>query len=180
MTKAERMRAEAIERYATNEEDCGRWGRVFELECARAKSNKTRVGTQGEVDVSIKVEINGKTFYRPTECKTNGGRVDGLMNGTSRVSYVVYRMDYTQKKKGGDEWREVPPVVLPVSVFLEMLKACGALKTMRHGGEVDGVGIQVSSKKFYLALCEYIAEYGESVLFDNEKTFDEAIFEAML
>lgn len=179
MTKAERMRAEAIERYATSEVDCGKWGRVFELECVRALSHKSRVGKQGEVDVSIKVEINGKTFYRPTECKTNGGRVDGLMTDC-KVAYVVYRMEYTQKKKGGDEWREVPPVVLPVSVFLDMLKACGALKTMRHGGEVDGVGIQVSSKKFYLALCEYIAEYGEAVLFDNEKTFDEAIFEAML
>ena len=179
MTKAERMRAEAIERYLASEDECGKWGRVFELECARRLSQKSRVGKQGEVDVSIKVECNGKTYYRPTECKTNGGRVDGLIT-ECKVAYVVYRMDYTQKKKGGDEWREVPPVVLPVPVFLGMLKACGALKTMRHKGIIDGVGIQVSSKKFYLALCEYIAEYGEAVLFDNEKTFNEAIFEAML
>lgn len=172
-------RKNAIARHENNTNDQGGRGRAFELMCAREKSHKCKVSEQNEIDVYIKMEVNGKIAYVPAECKTNGGRVDELLNGTTKAKYVIYRLEFTQILKNSVEVRTVPPVVIPVNLFLETLHELNAIKAINKKGVLDGYGIQVSSKKLYLRLLDYIDNYGECVLFDNEKTFDEWAFEGI-
>lgn len=178
MTNREK-RALAIERHENNTADCGGRGRAFELMCAREKSRKTKVAEQNETDVHIKMEVNGKIAYIPAECKTNGGRVDELLNGTSRAKFVIYRLEFTQKLKNSVDVRTVPPVIIPTDLFIDFLEEINAIKAINKHGVLDGYGIQVSSKKLYNGLLTYIDNYGESVLFDNEKTFEDWALEGL-
>lgn len=173
------IRQANIERHENNINDCGGRGRAFELLCAREKSHKTRVSEQNEIDVHIKMEVNGKITYIPAECKTNGGRVDEMLNGTSKAKFVIYRLEFTQKLKNSVDVRTVPPVVIPTDLFIAMLKDVNAIKAINRNGTLDGYGIQVSSKKMYLRLLDYVENYGDAVLFDNEKTFDDWGFEGL-
>ena len=178
MTYQEKRKA-AIARHKNNTNDLGGEGRAFELECAREKSHKIKVAEQNEVDVHIKMEVKGKIAYVPAECKTNGGRVDELLNGTTKAQYVIYRLNFTQKLKNSVDVRTIPPVVIPVNLFLALLQDVNAIKAINKKGILDGYGIQVSSKKLYTRLLTYIENYGECVLFDNEKTFDDWAFEGI-
>ena len=70
----------AIQYELNNTINQGARGRAFELMCAREKSHKVSVAKQGQTDVSVRVVVNGKAKYLPAECKTNGGRVNALIN----------------------------------------------------------------------------------------------------
>ena len=185
MSKYEQMRKEMQEKILANESDSGRFGRVFELECARACSKKTAVSKQGQVDVSVKVMVDGKTKYLPAECKTNGGRVNDLLDGSNKSAFVIYRLNFTQKFKATktaparEETRHIPPVIIPTELFVAMLIECNAIKAVNHGGVQDGIAIQPSSKKMYERLSAYVDNYGESVLFDNVKTYEAWDFEGL-
>lgn len=178
MTIQER-RKNAIAHHENNANDQGGRGRAFELMCAREKSHKCKVSEQNEIDVYIKMEVNGKIAYVPAECKTNGGRVDELLNGTTKAKFIIYRLDFTQKLKNSVDVRTIPPVVIPVDLFLALLHEVNAIKAINKKGLLDGYGIQVSSKKLYNRLLAYIENYGDCVLFDNEKTFDDWAFEGI-
>lgn len=151
-----------------NINDPGRFGRAFELTMAPKNSTKKAVGKVGETDILLyfKDETlkSGKRRI-PCEVKTNGGRVDSLLNGTNKAKFVVYRMDFIQKHRAGkktparEEHRYIPPVIIPTEIFLQALVACNALKAINHNGEQDGVGIQVSSKKFYEWLLDWPIPY---------------------
>lgn len=179
MNKALNTRNANATRHLINSADDGRFGRAFELECARANSRKISVSKQGQVDVSVKfVDGNGKVKYVPCEVKTNGGRVDELLNG-SKARYVIYRLEFVQKHKASktrdawDEVRTVEPVIIPKTLFIAKLKEFNAIKAVNRNGEFDGYGIQVSSKKWY----EWLADY--PVKFDNESTYEEWEFEGL-
>ena len=73
--------------------------------------------------------------------------------------------------------RTIPAVIVPTDLFLQMLTDCNAIKEIRHNGEVDGIGIQPSSKRMYERLTAYIDNYGECVLFDRERTYADFDFE---
>ena len=185
MAKFEQIRKENIAKTLERKEDCGRFGRAFELECARTFSKKTSVSKQGQVDVSVKVIIDGKARYMPAECKTNGGRVNDLLDGSNKSVFVIYRLDFTQKFKATktaparEEIRHIPPVIIPTALFVAMLTECNAIKAVNHNGEQDGIAIQPSSKKMYERLNAYIDNYGEAVLFDNAKTYEAWDFEGL-
>lgn len=155
--------------------DPGAEGRKFELDCARPLSTKKKVSKQGEAD--IKICFNGK--YIPAECKTNGGRVDDLLDGSNKSKFVIYRLDVIQKHKAGkkteawDEHRYIAPVIIPTPIFLECLLECNAFKDIRKGGKLDGIGIQCSSKKLYQRLLAW------PVRFDNTKDYISADFEGL-
>ena len=84
MNKSLNERNANMARHLMNNADDGRFGRAFELTCARLNSHKTCVSKQGQVDVSVKfIDGNGKVKYVPCEAKTNGGRVDELLNDSS-------------------------------------------------------------------------------------------------
>lgn len=177
--KAKEIREIKMAQYLSNTADDGRFGRVFELECARNKSRKASVAEQNEVDVSVKFSVNGKIRYIPCECKTNGGRIDELLNG-SKAKYVIYDLHFIQKHKASksrDAWEESrdleQPRLIPVGLFLEKLREFNAIKAINRNGELDGYGIQVSSKKWFNWLCDY------PVTFDNESTYEEWEFEGL-
>ena len=179
MTKYETIRNAEMARHANNINDDGRNGRKFELECARANSRKIKVAEQNEIDVYVKfISENGKPYYVPCECKTNGGRVDELLNG-SKAQYVIYRLDTTQKHKASKkhaeyiEVRKVEPVIIPKALFLAKLVEFNAIKAINRNGELDGYGIQVSSKKWF----EWLSEY--PVKFDNESAYEVWEFEGL-
>ena len=185
MAKFENIRKEKTAEILRNTADDGRYGRVFEMDCARVRSRKTCVSKQGQVDVSIKMEINGKIRYIPAECKTNGGRIDDLLAGTNKSPFVIYRLQFTQKHKASktaparEEHRNIPAVVVPTSLFLQMLTECNAIKAVAHNGVQDGIAIQPSSKKMFERLTAYIENYGECVLFDRERTYADFDFEGL-
>lgn len=188
LAKAEKLEGErqaTISRLLSNTSDDGRHGRAFEVSCARVLSNKTSVSAQGRVDVSIKMTVNGSVKYVSAECKTNGGRVDDLLNGSNKAKFVIYRLSFVQKHKATakkpahNEIREIPAIIIPTEMFLSMLKQCNALKSIAHGGVVDGTAIQPSSKKMFLRLQEYIDNYGGSVLFDRNACYDMAEFDGL-
>ena len=179
MNKALNTRNANMTRHLMNNADDGRFGRAFELTCARLNSHKTSVSKQGQVDVSVKfIDGNGKVKYIPCEAKTNGGRVDELLNG-SKAKYVIYRLEFVQKHKASktreawDEVRMVEPVIIPKALFFAKLKEFNAIKVINRNGEFDGYGIQVSSKKWY----EWLADY--PVKFDNENAYEEWEFEGL-
>lgn len=185
MAKYEEARQEAIARLLSNTADDGRHGRAFELSCARSLSAKTTVSAQGRVDVSIKMEVNGVIKYIPAECKTNGGRIDDLLNGSNKAKFVIYRLEVTQKHKATkkcEAWveaRAVPAVIIPTALFLEMLRDCKALKAVAHNGVQDGIAIQCSSKKMYERLTAYVDNYGGSVVFDRDEVYSIEEFDGL-
>lgn len=170
----------AIERHENNEKDQGGRGRAFELQCARKLSQKTKVAEQNENDCSVKMRLNnGKIAYIPTECKTNGGRIDEILVDTPRAKLIIYRLEYTQKLKNSVDVRKLPPIIAPVALFVDMLRRVNAIKAINKQGVFSGYGIQASSKKMYEALANYIDNYGEAILFDNERTYEEWDFEGL-
>lgn len=185
MAKFEQIRKENIVKVLENKNDSGRFGRAFELECARTFSKKTSVSKQGQIDVAVKIMIDGKAKYLPAECKTNGGRVNDLLDGSNKSAFVIYRLDFTQKFKATktaparEEIRHIPPVIIPTALFVAMLTECKAIKAVNHGGVQDGIAIQPSSKKMYERLVAYIDNYGDAVLFDNAKTYEAWDFEGL-
>ena len=160
MTKNETKRENRIAELLANPH-CGTNGIVTELMCARPNSNKADVSKQGKADVHIK--YNGR--YIPAEVKTNGGRVDSLLNGTNKAKFVIYALDFTQKHKAGkntparEEHRHIDPVIIPTAIFLQVLRECNAIKEVAHNGIVDGIAIQPSSKKLFQWLENWPVEF---------------------
>lgn len=179
--KANEVRKALEQKYLANSADCGRYGRAFELQCARAKSHKKGVAEQNETDVFVKfISESGKPYYVPCEAKTNGGRVDELLNG-SKAQYVIYDLHFVQKHKASkkheayDERRDLEqPVIIPKALFLAKLVEFNAIKAINRNGELDGYGIQVSSKKWF----EWLSEY--PVKFDNESAYEVWEFEGLV
>lgn len=184
MNKYEIKRQALIAEILANENDPGRHGKAFELSCARSLSKKDRVSAQGKFDNYIRFSRNGKDSYVGAEAKTNGGRVEALLSGENKAKFVIYRLTTVQKHKATKstpawvEPRVVPALIIPTALFLQMLKECNALKEMRHGGIVDGIGIQPTSKKMYERLTAYGENYPD-LLFDREAIYEDWMFEGL-
>lgn len=181
----ETKRAMNIVRYLSNPADDGRNGRAFEIACSRKLSKKTTVAAQGRTDVFIKMIKNGRTIYVPAECKTNGGRITDLLIGENHSDFVIYRLQVVQKHKATksapawEEERNLPALIIPTDLFLQVLEECKAIKEIAHNGVVDGLAIQCSSKKLYVRLKDYADNYGGSVVFDREAVYDFEEFEGL-
>lgn len=182
--KTYEIRNEKAMEYLANDTDSGRFGRVFELECARKASRKTCVSKQGQTDVSVKVIVNGKVRYISAECKTNGGRVNDLLDGTNKSRFVIYRLNFTQKFKATksaparEEVRTIPAVIIPTALFVAMLRDCNAIKEVAHAGIVDGIAIQPSSKRMYERLVAYLENFPD-MAFNPDTTYEDWMFEGL-
>lgn len=152
MTKYQKQRNTLANKYLANANDDGRFGRAFELECASAYSRKSRVGLNGEKDVYIHFEKGNV----PAECKTNGGRIASLL-ADNAPKFVIYRYRYVAKLKGGDEVREIDPVIIPTEVFISRLIEFNAIKSTN--GKNPEPAIQVSNKKFFEWLLDWPIPY---------------------
>lgn len=167
-------RADSIAYYLSNSADDGRHGKAFEVACSRPLSMKTRLAKQGETDVSVKFDVDGKVRYIAVEAKTNEGRVDSLLNGKNHSKYVVYRLNFTQKHKGGKSgpWEEekvVGPLIIPTHVFVAALRQFNAVHAIRNKKSGDGIAIQKTNKLFYEWLVYYNIQYG--LKFDRNETY---------
>ena len=174
LTKEDAVRAMDSARY-NPAIDSGYFGRIMENQCARPKSRKKCVSSAGKADVHIK--YNGR--YIPAEVKTNGGRVDSLIDRTNKSKFVIYAMNYTQRHKAGkkteawEEHRSISPIIIPTALFLNCLQEVNAIKTINKNGEYDGLGIQVSSLKLYQRLLQWPVE------FDRTRDYTSADFEGL-
>ena len=176
----EKKRQNAVAEILSNSADPGRIGRAFEIMCARENSRKTAVAKQGETDVYVKISINGKIRYISAECKTTGGRIGSLLDGTNKARFVIYSLDFVQKHKATktrpewEEHRHIDPVIIPTNVFIAKLRELNAIKAMRRDGELDGdYAIQPSNKRWFEWLSEWPVE------FNREWTYEECDFEGL-
>lgn len=176
----EKKRQNTVAEILNNSADPGRIGRAFEIMCARENSRKTTVAKQNETDVYVKFSINGKIRYIPAECKTTGGRIGSLLDGSNKAKYVIYSLDFIQKHKATktrpewEEHRHIDPVIIPTAIFIAKLRELNAIKAMRRDGELDGdYAIQPSNKRWFEWLSEWPVE------FNREWTYEECDFEGL-
>ena len=159
-TKAKEIRNEKIARFSAQNAfqaprkgvDNGAAGRVFELMNARDGSTKCGVskGKQPDNYISILQEDGSKIRYE-LESKTNGGRVDEVMEklARGREFFVAYSLSICNKNTG-NKVRETAPIVCPASTFIAALEECGALKAVNgKDGTPNGIAIQVSKKSWF-------------------------------
>lgn len=166
MNRYEKARLDNMERIAKQVNNSGRLGQMFELYCRAPQSKKTTVAKQGEVDLYVKYEKG----VAKAEAKTNGGRIESLRN--SKVKFVIYTMDFTQKHKAGktkparEERRIINPVIIPTAIFLSALDRFHATKSTN--GRNPEEAIQVSSKKFYEWLKEWPVAYDKNTRYTKD------------
>jgi hypothetical protein len=99
-------------------------------------------------------------------------------------AFVIYELNFTQKHKAtkkADAWEEirsVPALLIPTALFTTMLIETNAIKEIRHNGEVDGIGIQPSSKRMFERLIAY-AENFPDMVFSPETDYEDWMFEGL-
>lgn len=165
-SEAKAMRQEKIEKFAARDAfqvprkgvDNGAAGRVFELMNARDGSTKCGVskGKQADNYMSI-IQPDGSKKRYELESKTNGGRVDEVMEKLSRGRefFVAYSLSICNKSTGG-KLREAEPIVCLASTFIAALEECGALKAVNgRDGQQNGIAIQVTKKAWF----EWVSDY---------------------
>lgn len=159
--------------YVTNYRGDGCMGCVAEMLTATTGSKKETISNAGRFDCYIKFcTADGRIIPVPVERKTNGGRVETFETEFSKAEkmagrYVVYSLDICNSGTNGMR-RFVPAVVIPRKLFIEKLREFNAIKAMRHGGEIDGFGIQATSKKFYLWLADWPIVYDRNAVYTDD------------
>lgn len=138
--------------------DNGAAGRVFELLNARDGSTKTGVSKGKQPDNYISIfQADGSKIRYELESKTNGGRVDEVMEKLARGRdfFVAYSLSICNKSTG-NRVRETAPIVCPASTFIAALEECGALKTVNgKDGTPNGIAIQVTKKAWFSWVDSY-------------------------
>ena len=158
--QAKAMLQEKIEKFAARNAfqtpckgvDNGAAGRVFELMNARDGSLKRGIskGKQPDNYVSV-IQPDGTKKRYELESKTNGGRVDEVMEklNNGRDFFVAYSLSICNKNTNG-KVREAEPIICPASVFIAALEECGAFKAVNgKDGVQNGIAIQVSKKSWF-------------------------------
>ena len=176
-TKAQKIRYDLCIKYLYNFKDDGRFGRIDELMAVKATSSKTRVAKQGKNDISVRWNNGTREVNRPAEYKTNGGRIEELIDRLEggKDKLFAYKLDYTvkHKVKSGEvktETRQVE-ILCYFSQFYSMLLEVNAIKLT--GGNHSELAIQPSSKKMYERLLEW------PIPFDPYNTYCEDDFDGL-
>ena len=152
--------------------DDGLYGKVFELFSHTPNSTITTFRRQGVNDCYIVVD--GKR--KKAEVKTNCGRIGNLyqMNKKEREArYIVYTICRvkpagTHVKKDGttapaEEWY-LPPIILKISDFLELVEQYKAVSVIGHENYVESdyePNVRGDKAKFYKALLNRKSAYYE-------------------
>lgn len=152
--------------------DNGAAGRVFELMNARDGSMKCGVskGKQADNYVSI-IQPDGSKKRYELESKTNGGRVDEVMEklDNGRDFFVAYSLSICNKNTC-NKVRETAAIICPASEFIAALEECEALKTVNgRDGTQNGIAIQVSKKSWFEWVDSYPVKW--------DKDFDYSWFD---
>lgn len=163
----------AWQMYINNYRGDGCMGSCAEMLTATSGSKKSTISNAGRVDCRILYRTeNGAVVPVSAERKTNGGRIQTLETEFSKAEkmegkYVVYSMDVCNAGTNGLR-RKVDAVVIPRQLFIKKLLEFNAVKTVRHGGVVDGFAIQVSSKKLFLWLADWPIVYDRNAVYCDE------------
>lgn len=163
MSTLNEIRQKNIERILSNKTDDGRKGKAFEIELSRNRSKKITVAGINENDNTAKFLINGTIHYIPVEVKTNGGRIDNILD----KKYVVYKLDLCNSTTSNKR-RHIDPVIIPSQIFVDFLYSINAVKVINKKGVFDGYGIQANSKKLYLALLDWIIPYDKDTVYTTD------------
>lgn len=150
-TKADHRRGEkAWEFYTTalKNGNPGGEGGASEILSRLPRSNKMTVARQDKVDCYF--YLNGKRTA--CERKTNGGRVNGI-----KERFVAYSI--TLHNSTGS--KVISPRIIRTDIFLAKLEEFNAIKAIRHNGEIDGYGVQVSNRKLWAWLEEQVEFHRE-------------------
>lgn len=176
-TKAQKIRYDLCMKYLYNFKDDGRFGRIDELMAVKATSSKARVAKQGKNDIPVRWNNGTREVNRPAEYKTNGGRIqeliDRLEGGKDKL--FAYKLDYTvkHKVKSGEVKTETrqAEIICYFSQFYNMLLEVGAIKLTN--GKNSELAIQPSSKKMHERLLEW------PIPFDPYNTYCEDDFDGL-
>lgn len=179
-SKAKAIREEKIEKFSARNAfqaprkgvDNGAAGRVFELMNARDGSTKRGVskGKMADNYVSI-IQPDGTKKRYELESKTNGGRVDEVMEKleNGRDFFVAYRLSICNKNTC-NKVRETAAIICPASEFIAALEECGALRVVNgRDGTPNGIAIQASKKSWFEWVDSYPVKW--------DKDFDYSWFD---
>lgn len=159
--------------YIINYRGDGCMGCIAEMLTATSNSKKATISNSGRVDCYIKYRTNsGYIVPVSVESKTNGGRLETLETEFSKAEhmsgkYVVYSLDVCNKGTNNKR-RYVPAVVIPRRLFIEKLAEFGAIKAVNKNGQLNGFGIQSSSKKLYNWLTDYPIVYDRNAVYSDD------------
>ena len=162
-TSAQKTRKALCQKYLENLNDSGRFGRIDELISVKPTSHKTRVSKQGKTDITIRFHNGNKVVNKAVERKTNGGRIEDLIQALEKGNdkLIAYKIDYTVKHplKDGTVTEEIrkADIIALFSQFYTMLKEVGAIKWTN--GNNNERAIQVSSKKMYDRLLDWVIPF---------------------
>ena len=148
--------------------DSGAYGKMREVEQTRRLSLKTGVSAQNQAD--NKFRLNGRLY--PYEYKTNGGRLGKMIKELSRGydGFIVYELYICNSNTSG-KLREVKPIIMHYSQFMQILTETGALRLNSRDNEPC---IQPTKKQFYLRLLDYPIEFDKDAEY-NSDDFDDLI-----
>lgn len=157
--KAEEIRAAKAEYYGkkdfrNDETQNGANGIRFEFECHSSRDKRSKIGKEKNDDITVYIDLgNGFCRKERAECKTNGGRIDGIIKAVKRGEefMVIYELALMNSTTGG-KYIYVPAVYCPASKFIKILTECKAIKTVNKNGEFDGYAIQSSKRAFWREL----------------------------
>lgn len=157
--KAEEIRAAKAEYYGAkdfrnDETQNGANGIRFEYECHSSRDKRAKIGKNKNDDITVYIDLgNGYCRKERAECKTNGGRIDSIMNAVANDKdfIVIYELSLMNSTTGG-KYVYIPAVYCLASKFVEILNECGAIKTINKGGKFDGYAIQPSNRKLWREL----------------------------
>ena len=159
--------------YVSDYKGDGCMGCCAEMLTATTHSKKATVSNTGRVDCFIKYRTaDGYIVPVSVERKTNGGRIKTLETEYSKAEkmagkYVVYSLDICNANTCHLR-RHVPAVVIPRKLFVEKLIEFNAVKTVSHGGVVDGFAIQCSSKQLFLWLADWPVVYDRDAVYCDD------------
>lgn len=157
--KVEEKRAEKAEYYGkqdfrNDDSQNGANGIRFEFECHSSRDKRDKIGKNKNDDISVYIDLgNGYCRKERAECKTNGGRIDHIIEAVEKGKefMVIYELALMNSTTGG-KYVYIPAVYCPASKFIEILTDCKAIKTVNKKGEFDGYAIQPSKRNFWKAL----------------------------
>ena len=162
-TAAQKTRKALCQKYLENIKDDGRFGRIDELISVKPSSRKTRVSKQGKTDITIRFNNGNKIVNKAVERKTNGGRIEDLIQAFEKGNdkFIAYKLDYTVKHtlKDGTIKEEIrkADILALFSQFYNMLEEVGAIKWTN--GNNNERAIQVSSKKMFDRLLDWVIPF---------------------
>ena len=142
-------------------------GLINEMNNCQNSNTKTKIGKRGKGDNFLEFTDNGETVHRWVESKLNDSEMDRVLASLNKgndgiIIYTLNVNNYNTSYKT----RAVTPRIMRYSTFVNLLTACGALRTNKPNGKGGTkAGIQHTKAKLP-ALLEQMTEYNPLEIMD--------------